>query len=145
MVRTVEHLLRLNQEGKLAVPIGHIMLAAADVTATLFKQYAETYAALAAHRVTNYSYKADKALIASRALHDQARVGLEPPVFVHDGIDTISASELDLDLLDHGYIASAEPLLYDLAQLIHDNKPPGQRSRLEPMPPDTRTYWALAR
>jgi esterase/lipase superfamily enzyme len=145
VVRTVERLLCLKQEGKLAVPIGHIMLAAADVTATLFKQYAATYAALAAHRVTNYTYKADKALIVSRKLHDQSRVGLEPPVFVHDGIDTISVSELDLDVLGHGYIASAEPLLYDLAQLVHDNKPPRQRSRLEPMPPDVYTYWALAR
>lgn len=145
VVRTVERLLRLKQEGRLAVPIGHIILAAADVTAPLFKQYAATYAALAAHRVTNDTYKVDKALIVSRKLHDQSRVGLEPPVFVHDGVDTISALELDLDLLGHGYIASAEPLLYDLAQVVHDNKPPRQRSRLEPMPPDACTYWALAR
>ena len=145
VVRTVQSLLRLKQAGKLGVPIGHIMLAAADVSAALFKQCATTYAALAAHRVTNYTYKADKALLASRKLHDQARVGLEPPVFIHNGIDTISASDLDLDLLGHGYIASAEPLLYDLGQLIHDNKPPQQRARLEPMPPEASTYWALGR
>jgi esterase/lipase superfamily enzyme len=117
------------------VPIGHIVLAAADVTAALFKQRAALYAALAGHRVTNYTYQADKALLASRKLHDQARVGLEPPVFVHDGIDTVSVSELDLDFLGHGYIASAGPLLYDLTQLIRDNTPPNGRSRLEPRPP----------
>ena len=145
LLRTVEHLLRLKQEGKLGVPIGHIMLAAADMTAALFKQCAKTYVSLAAHRVTNYTYKADKALMASRKLHDQERVGLEPPVFFYDGVDTISASELDLDLLGHGYVATADPLLYDLGQLIHDNKPPGKRDRLEPVTPDLCRYWALGR
>jgi esterase/lipase superfamily enzyme len=145
LARTVELLLGLKQAGTLGVPIGQIMLAAADLTAAWFKQFADTYTALASHRVTNYTYKADKALMASRKLHDQARVGLEPPVFVHPGIDTISASELDLDLLGHGYIATAEPLLYDLGQLIHDDKPPLHRTRLEPMPPTLSTYWALGR
>ncbi len=73
------------------------------------------------------------------------RVGLEPPVFVYDGVDTISASELDLDLLGHGYIATAEALLYDLGQLIHDNKPPLKRTRLEPVTPELCRYWALGR
>jgi esterase/lipase superfamily enzyme len=132
-------------EGKLSVPIGHIILAAADLTTSLFKQYAQSYAALAKQRVTNYSYKADKALMASRKLHDQARVGLEPPLFICDGIDSISVSKLDLDLPGHGYISSASPLLYDMAQFIHDNKPPAQRTRLEPMPPGEQMYWLLAR
>jgi hypothetical protein len=43
-------------------------------------------------------------------------VGLEPPIFVHDGIDTISASQLNVDLRGRGYFASAEPLLYGIAE-----------------------------
>jgi esterase/lipase superfamily enzyme len=145
LLRTVEHLLRKKREGTLGVPIGHIVLAAADVTAALFKQCATSYAELAGRRVTNYTYKADRALMASRKLHDQDRVGLEPPVFVHDGIETISASELDLDLLGHGYVATAAPLLYDVRELIHGNTPPRSRLRLEPVTPQQCRYWALAR
>jgi esterase/lipase superfamily enzyme len=143
LMRTVGDLLRLKQENKLAVPVGQIMLAAADMTAAKFKQCAASYAALAGRRVTNYCYDADKALMASRKLHDQARVGLEPPTFLHAGVETVSASALDLDLLGHGYVASAAPLLYDLTQLIHDNKAPGSRTRLRPEPRINATHWAL--
>ena len=143
VLRTVESLLRLKQAGQLKVPIGQIVLAAADVTAALFKQVAQSYADLATHRVTNYTYRADKALLASRKLHDQPRVGLEPPIFTQQPIETISVSQLDLDLLGHGYIATAEPLLYDLGQLIHDNKPAGARTRVQPALPQPSTYWLL--
>jgi len=145
LLRTVERLLSLRMAGALGAPIGNIMLAAADATTALFKQYAGAYTALARDRVTNYTYHADRALMVSRRLHDQERVGLEPPVFVHDGIDTISASNLNLDLLGHGYVATAAPLIYDLAQIIHDNKPPRKRARLEPVPPELCSYWALGR
>jgi len=144
LLRTVDDLLRSKRAGTLTVPIGQIILAAADVTAEKLKQTAAAYTSLAVRRVTNYSYQADRALLVSRKLHDQARAGLEPPVFIHTGVDTISASNLDLDLLGHGYIASAAPLLYDLSQLVHENKPPNKRTRLEPAPPEPTAYWLLA-
>ncbi len=145
LLRTVEQLLQAKKAGTLKVPIGQIILAAADITAGLFKQTAAVYTELAARRVTNYTYKADKALMASRALHDQDRVGLELPVFVCPGVETVSASALDLDMLGHGYIASAAPLLYDLSQVIHENKAPLNRTRLEPVPPPPgiTAYWVL--
>ena len=143
LLRTVEKLRDLHQAGKLKVPIGHIILAAADVTTAKFKQYAEVYGALATRRVTSYSYSADKALMLSRKLHDQARVGLEPPLFVHPQIDSISVSQLDLDLLGHSYIASAAPLLYDLVQLLHEHKAP-PRTRLEPGVGGAGMHWVLA-
>jgi hypothetical protein len=68
---------------------------------------------------------------------------LEPPIFTQQPIETISVSQLDLDLLGHGYIATAEPLLYDLAQLIHDNKPARARTRVQPALPQPSTYWLL--
>jgi len=135
---------RSRQAGTLKVPIGQIILAAADVTAEKLRQTAAAYTSLAARRVTNYSYQADKALMLSRKLHDQPRAGFEPPVFIHTGVDSVSVSRLDLDLLGHGYIAAAAPLLYDLSQLVHENKPPRNRTRLEPAPPEPSTYWLLA-
>jgi len=144
LLRTVDSLLRSRQAGTLKVPIGQIILAAADVTAEKLRQTAAAYTSLAARRVTNYSYQADKALMLSRKLHDQPRAGFEPPVFIHTGVDSVSVSRLDLDLLGHGYIAAAAPLLYDLSQLVHENKPPRNRTRLEPAPPEPSTYWLLA-
>jgi esterase/lipase superfamily enzyme len=141
LLRTVEPLLRL--KGTVKLPIGHIILAAADVAAEKLTQTAAAYRGLATRSVTNYSYKADVALMTSRELHDRPRAGLEPPIFLHQGFDSISASELDLDLLGHGYIATAEPLLYDLSQLINDNKPPNKRTRLNPAPAEPGAYWLL--
>ena len=143
LLRTVHKLRDMRRAGALKAPIGHILLAAADLTAAKFRQYAEVYRELATRRVTSYAYDADKALMASRKLHDQPRVGLEPPLFVHPQVDTISVSELDLDLLGHSYIASAAPLLYDLVQLLHEHKAP-PRTRLEPATGGTGAHWVLS-
>lgn len=145
LFRAVPRLLELHRTGSLAVPIGHLVLAAADLTTEFFQQYADLYPRLAARRVTNYTHEADNALRLSRALHQIGRVGLEPPIFVHQGIDTVSASSLDLDLLGHGYFAAAAPLLYDINELIHDHKPPAQRVRIQPAQAASGKYWVIGK
>jgi esterase/lipase superfamily enzyme len=145
LCRTMPQLIERQRLGRIPVPIGHVVLAAADLSTAFFQQHADLYRQLARRRITNYSCAADKALFASRTVHGLGRVGLEPPIFVHDGIDTVSASQLNVDLLGHGYFASAEPLLYDIAELIHHNKPPPSRLRIERGPAALGLHWVLTK
>jgi hypothetical protein len=56
-------------------------------------------------------------------------LGFVPPVTVVEGIDTVEVSNSDLTLLGHGYYGDAEAVLYDMHQLIMDDKPPDLRAR----------------
>jgi esterase/lipase superfamily enzyme len=112
--------------------VGQIVLAAADVSHRLFAEHAADYSRLAGRRVTSYSCTKDFPLRISRMLHDHHRVGLEPPIFTAPQLDSISAADLDLHGLGHGYYADVEALLYDLHELIQHDKPPKDRLRIEP-------------
>ncbi len=83
----------------------------------------------------------DVALRSSKQLHGHHRVGLEPPVFTFEGLDSVSAAEIDLHALGHGYYADTEVVLYDIAQLLHGDTPPSERIRLEPGPTGRELYW----
>jgi esterase/lipase superfamily enzyme len=143
LCRTIEKIVKSQSDGTMPVAIGHIVLAAADMTAAFFEQYAHLYAQLARKRVTNYTHRGDRALTLSVAVNGTERVGLEPPVFVHPALDTVSVSALDLDLLGHGYVASAAPLLYDVADLLHNDRAPHERVRCQRH--ESGAYWTLTR
>lgn len=145
LCRAIPKLIELQRRGQIRVPIGHVVLAAADLSTEFFKQHASLYKQLARRRITNYSCAADKALFASKSVHGLGRVGLEPPIFVHDGIDTVSASGLNVDLLGRGYFASVEPLLYDIGELIHHDTEPPRRLRIVPGPAELGLHWVLTR
>jgi esterase/lipase superfamily enzyme len=65
------------QTGK---PFGQVILAAADVDADVFRQLSTAYAQVAA-RTTLYVSKRDRAVEASRWLHNFSRAGLMPPTW----------------------------------------------------------------
>ena len=74
--------------------------------------------------------------------HD--RVGFEPPVAIFPKIETISVTQLDLDLLGHGYIAEARPVLEDMGELLdYGTGAAGRKRRLEPRQDKGRGYWAV--
>ena len=112
------------------VRFGQIILAAPDVDVDLFKQLAIAYPKIS-DRTTMYVSAKDKALAMSSWLQDSDRAGFTPPVTVLDGIDTIEVTNIDVTLLGHGYFAEAEPLLYDIKELIEAGKAPGKRLRIE--------------
>lgn len=143
LCRTIDRLVKARSSGALRVPIGHIVLAAADLTADFFMQYVHQYKQLAKRRVTNYASGRDLALWASQLVHGIARVGLTPPVFTHEDLDTISVSGFNLDLLGHGYFASAEALLYDISSLIRTHMEPDRRQRMLVVPSGASRYWVL--
>jgi len=138
---TVDRLIEASQTGTLRARIGQVILAAADVAVPLFLPRAPSYQRLATRRVTSYSCEQDIALRISRELHGHHRVGLQPPVFVCTGIDSVSAAELDLHALGHSYYAETETVVYDIADVLHNDTPPGARMRLEPSMDNL--YWIL--
>jgi esterase/lipase superfamily enzyme len=125
-----------------AVRFGQIILAAPDVDVDLFKQLAAVYPRIS-DRTTMYVSARDKALEMSRWLQDSDRAGFTPPVTVLQGIDTVEVTNIDVTLLGHGYYAEAEPVLYDMKELIDDGTPPERRVRIQARRQGAARYWAI--
>jgi esterase/lipase superfamily enzyme len=122
---------------------GQIFLAAPDIDARLFRQAAAAYSRLSA-RTTLYVCSVDRALQASGRAHDNFRTGYCPPVTVVKGIDTIEATNVNLDMLGHSYYAEAASLLYDMASLLRIDMPPAQRPALfQAKSDDGAAYWVV--
>ena len=119
------------------------MLAAADVARIEFAPLARHYTAVATKAVTLYSCARDRALKISSKVHDYVRIGYEPPIFLCDGIDTVSATRVKLDLLGHGYFAAAKPLIADLKKLLWKDLKPAHRGLIALPDADTPEYWVL--
>lgn len=136
---------RIAQQAERAsgVPFGQIILAAADVDAGTFRNLCAAYPKLS-KRTTLYVSQRDLAVESSEWLHDFARVGLMPPIFIAPGIDTINVTNADLTALGHGYVASARDVLQDMHDLIVHGAPPGKRFGLRAMATeDGSPYWLI--
>ncbi|MGI9388226.1 MAG: alpha/beta hydrolase [Methyloligellaceae bacterium] len=121
-----------------------IVLTAPDIDAGVFAQISEKIVN-AAERVTLYASENDRALHASRQFTSYPRLGdISDGVFVLDGIDTIDASNVDTDILGHGYFAKSESILSDIDRLLSLRRPPGERPGLIPVALDeNKTYWSF--
>lgn len=113
----------------------HIVMAAPDVDAQQFQSNYASHIKNAANRVTIYTSAHDRALVASKKLHKEPRLGLssesgQPPVFIKTaGIEMIDASAVDTDFLGHSYFGDHTVLLSDLRAIVELGKPAGARER----------------
>jgi esterase/lipase superfamily enzyme len=123
---------------------GQVFLAAPDIDRDLFLDLARLYPEHA-ERTTLYASDADLAVHLSSKLHDAPRAGYYLPYTVAPGIDTVAVPDFDVDLLGHGYFAQAEALLYDIRELMHHNKAPAERGRIDPAVHGGTAYWKLRR
>lgn len=122
---------------------GQIFLAAPDVDLATFKDLAAAYPKLS-QRTTLYVSRKDMALEASAWTHSFHRAGYMPPVAMVPGIDTIEVSQIDVSTLGHGYVAEAEPVLFDMSILLRGDDPPTNRPKLLPtVHEEGGTYWQL--
>ncbi len=121
-----------------------VVLTAPDIDAGVFAQISNRIVA-AAERVTLYASENDRALHASRQFTSYPRLGdISDGVFILDGIDTIDASNVDTDILGHGYFAKSESVLTDIDRLLSGRRPPGERPGLSAVAlSDGRTYWTF--
>jgi esterase/lipase superfamily enzyme len=128
---------------KRSTAIGHLVLASPDMTRSEFNSLFPFYSSVATARMTLYSCSQDKALAVSTKLHNYLRLGAEPPIFAHAGLDTVSASRLPLDLWGHGFVASARAVIADLKQLLWRGAVPASRNLIAVPDPETAEYWIL--
>ena len=140
LLRAMQRILFKVQSDASDISFGQIFLAAPDVDPDLFQGVAEAYKQLA-ERTTLYVSSKDKALVASRIIHNESRVGFSPPITVVEGIDTVDVSDIDLTLLGHGYFAEQRNVLNDIHNLLMDNTPPDKRFSLIPQQVSEKKYW----
>lgn len=123
--------------------IGQVVFAAPDIDAEVFATQIVPALATRAEHITMYSSSRDRALLASMKVHAYPRAGMSgPDMVVVQGLETIDASEIDTDLLGHGYYASNKEVIDDLGMLIRRALPAAQRH----LPSEQRNgqaYWRL--
>jgi esterase/lipase superfamily enzyme len=121
-------------------PFHHIIFAAPDVDAAVFRRLAKKHRDLANH-ATLYVSSHDRAVKSSGLVHQAPRAGFVPPITLVDDVDTIEVSNVDLTLLGHGYYGAAEGVLYDMRELLIHDTPVNSRTRLEAA---NGGYWQIA-
>ncbi|RUV04146.1 alpha/beta hydrolase [Mesorhizobium sp. M6A.T.Cr.TU.017.01.1.1] len=122
--------------------INQIIVAAADVDQDVMTNVGP-HIILNSGRTTSYVCGGDVALSASGWLHDYARVGLLPPIFLFDKIDTVEVEKTDLLGWGHGYVAEAKPILNDIFQIITHSAAPEKRFSLKPASASSSAHWKL--
>jgi esterase/lipase superfamily enzyme len=122
---------------------GQIFLAAPDIDSRYFQLVADIYPSVS-ERTTLYVCAMDRALGASGAVRHDSRAGFVPPVTIVTGIDTVEATNVNLNYLGHGYYAEASAVLYDIAFLLRNNASPELRPRLaKETNSQGGAYWIL--
>jgi hypothetical protein len=124
-----------------SIPLRNLFLGAPDIAQTEFLSKVSVYAQ-AAQKTTLYGSDSDAALICSKVLNQNPRVGLMPPIALATGIDTIESSRVDLSCVGHNAITNARAIQTDIflvqgGILSPDNRPFLQRVGSPPHIP----YW----
>ena len=118
----------------------HVIFAAPDIDARVFRREILPKLAGRSDRVTLYASTDDDALRASRALNGVWRLGLGgDSITVIKGMDTIDASRVRADILGHTLFGN-QSFLSDLAALLADGKSPTER-RLLPIQKGDLVFW----
>lgn len=124
--------------------INQVILAAADIDSGAMKHQGKTVA-MGCRRITSYISDLDKALKISKWKHSFPRVGITPPTFVLEGIDTVLVNDLDLGSFSHGYLASNRSILGDIFELLKNGTNPIDRHAIEPISDGIAEYWRIRR
>ncbi|HEY9691103.1 MAG TPA: alpha/beta hydrolase [Oculatellaceae cyanobacterium] len=120
----------------------HIIFAAPDIDADVFKQFAKDFYEKA-NFFTLYASSNDKALSASKKFHGGLpRAGDSgQEIVIVDGIDTIDASLVDTSLIGHSYFGDNRSVISDIFYLIKNNLLPGERVGLVAKKIRDLRYW----
>ena len=98
--------------------LGQIILAAPDVDAQMLDELQDAFKIVATN-TTVYGSRKDKAILASKALHNNPRAGdPSPGTPIPAWLDYLDASDVDTDFLGHGYVATSTVILDDVAAVL---------------------------
>lgn len=124
--------------------IDQIIMAAPDVYADLFKvNYAECLAKRSQH-ITVYSAKNDWALLASKKVHKNLRlgeIGPPPPVYVFQHTDIIDAVNEKTDFLGHDRFARSPRIIADMDSILRSGQDAAKRNIPNKMIGDYMYYY----
>jgi esterase/lipase superfamily enzyme len=120
-------LANLHARGEAPANLGQTVFTAPDVDRDVFTQLVSVLRDLAP-RLTLYASSKDKAIRASRKVHDAPRAGEGGRrILIVNGVDSIDASALDTSFLNHSYYAENKSVISDLFELIHSGREPAAR------------------
>jgi esterase/lipase superfamily enzyme len=120
-----------------------VVLPAPDIDTGEFLHLANSIQSTA-RRITLYASSNDKAIEASKTIHEYPRAGESgPDIVVVLGLDTVDASNVDTSFLGHSYFAEKRTVISDLFYLIGEGKAPDKRHSLEPKHSPKGQYWAF--
>lgn len=122
-----------------------IILAAPDISAADFEQNIAPAIEGSAKRITLYASSKDYALRISNSLRhwEHPRAGESGySIVVLNGIDTVDVSDVNTDLLGHGYFSSTESLINDIYHMFQHEFPPSERN-LREREKNHIPYWFL--
>ncbi|QDZ03043.1 alpha/beta hydrolase [Nitratireductor mangrovi] len=122
--------------------VNQIILAAADVDTAIMPNLAR-HAVGQCARTTSYVSDGDKALAISGWFHNFPRVGVMPPPYVLNGMDTIAVNDKELGDLSHGYFSTSRTVLSDIFTILKHNSPPSDRHSIEEAVQDNLLFWRL--
>ncbi len=128
-----------------------VVLAAPDVSRTVFEQLAAKFQGFASGGVTLYASSADKALLVSKKYAgDLVRAGDVPPhgPVIIGGVETVDVTDAGSSFFstNHSHFAEREQLVEDMRALFTSGKhPPSARSpAFKPVGSGGKLYWRYA-
>lgn len=131
----------LSERPELRPRFREVLLVAPDLDPDVFRRELAPAIMQGGTRVTLYASNRDKALLASKKLHGQVRLGDASPVTILPGMDSIDATEVETDLLGHSYFAEAKHVLSDLLAVIRERQPVSLRAWLKEVIGRDGRYW----
>ena len=98
--------------------VAQVVLAAPDVDTGLFRQLVASFKAVG--QVTLYASRSDRAILASKTIHENPRAGDGDPPCVMQGVVTVDVTSAGEEMfgLGHSYFAQANGVFTDLYYLI---------------------------
>jgi esterase/lipase superfamily enzyme len=138
---TLNAMMRFRNEE--APVFNHLVMAAPDVDADLFKTEIAPFLQSVSKSNTLYASSNDVALAVSKVVNSKPRAGQAgEDIIVIDPVETIDASAVRADLLGHGYFYNHWRLIQDVYKLVIEDLRAPQRELFENQLQQQK-YWSL--
>lgn len=120
----------------------NIIYAAPDIDVDVFESNFYPYIKKTTDKITIYASSNDKALTASRILHDDKRLGEGGEYLsVFADLVMIDVTGIDTSMIGHSYFANKKMLVNDLRSVVKKSLPPIERSNLVSKHKNHLEYW----
>lgn len=135
----------LTKRPYLSHKLKEIILAAPDIDAGVFRRDIAPAMAASGVPVTLYASSNDKALMFSERLNAFPRAGESGSrLLVIPGVETIDASSVRTDFMNHSYFAESKSVISDIFNIIRNQKSANDRFGLVPKDSPNGRYWIIA-